>query len=169
MKDLVNDIKTKIEKGQIKMKPKTYFIIGNVLAVCGIVISSILGTLFANFIIHQIRISQTMGYFAQHNMDLRWKMFFKVFPWEYLVLAVFSLIIGLYLIKKFDVSYKENFIILIVLALLTVITMAFALDKAGFNERAKATRFGKGFYRQIPDMRRMENFRPQRHPLHIMK
>ena len=50
------------------------------------------------------------------------------------VLAVLALWGGVKLLKKYDFSYKKNFLLIIVGLVLAIILAAFAIDSLGFNE-----------------------------------
>jgi hypothetical protein len=145
-KDIANNITKKIQSGELNMKPKFYFVLGSILSSAGVLIFSILGTYFANMIIHRIRIGKMVTELRKAPISFRFSMFLRVFPWEYLLLSIGFIILGLYLIRKFDVSYKKSYVFLVTIFLTGVILTAFVIDKSGLNERAKKIRYIKGVY-----------------------
>ena len=161
MKDIAKEIKSKIEKGDLKMKPKAYFVIGTFLASFGIIVFGSLSTFFANVMIHRIRVGKMLPAI-------------KDLPWEMLLFATLSLILGLFLIRKFDVAYKKSFTYLVTLLILIVVITAATLDKVGFNERFKQKPHFRRLYEQrdvmgTRDFKRMPpkhktNFERNLHP-----
>ena len=148
MKDIAKEIKSKIEKGDLKMKPKAYFVIGTFLASFGIIVFGSLSTFFANVMIHRIRVGKMLPAIKDLPLGFKFRMFAQMFPWEMLLFATLSLILGLFLIRKFDVAYKKSFTYLVSLLILIVVITAATLDKVGFNERFKQKPHFRRLYEQ---------------------
>ena len=87
----------------IKIKPKIYFIIGSILTLFG----SISAFIVSIFLIGLIRFSLRthLGRGAEYKLD----QMLSTFPWWIIILTILSLIIGIWLIRKYDFSYKINF------------------------------------------------------------
>ena len=105
-KDFVKNIKQKINKGEIKMKPKIYFIMGTWLLMIGLAFTSIASMFFTNIIFYRIRIHRPFGFLKFGGTGVG--PFFRMFPWIFIVLTIIALISGLYLYKKTDISYKTS-------------------------------------------------------------
>jgi cytochrome b subunit of formate dehydrogenase len=135
------ELTEKIKSGEIKMRPKAYFVIGNVLAIGGIVISASLGTLLTSFLIHRYKMYKLMettmfGGIKNPGFLMRGRMFLYNFPWWALLIALASVVGGIYLMRKFESGYKTDFTFLIVLTLFIVVITGIVLDRSGIHDVA---------------------------------
>src|SRR3989338_8461131 len=102
LKNITNNVMNQIRQGRIKMRPKVYFIIGSILTFLG----SISAFLISIFLIGLTRFSLRThwGRGAQYKLD----QMLSDFPWWTVLLAILGLIIGIWLIRQYDFSYKKN-------------------------------------------------------------
>ncbi|NMA29476.1 MAG: hypothetical protein GX943_00205 [Candidatus Pacebacteria bacterium] len=125
--DLSQEIMSKVKAGEINMKPRWYFVLGSSLLIFALVILIVMAVFFFNLTAFILR--------RQGPMRLwRIEMLLSQLPLWVPVLAVLALWGGVKLLKKYDFSYKKNFLLIIVGLVLAIILAAFAIDSLGFNE-----------------------------------
>ena len=127
LKNITNNIMEQIDKGKIKMKPKIYFIIGSIITFFGLISSMIVSI----FLIGLIRFSiRSNGRMAQYRFD----QILSNFPWWTTIFAIISLIIGIWLIRKYDFSYKKKNVTIILGFVLAIIITGYTIDAIGLND-----------------------------------
>lgn len=117
----------KIEKGEIKMKPKWYFILGSLTLFVGAVATTIFSIFFLNFLFFLMR--KHYGPMYQYRLQ----QIISQFPWWILILAILGLIIGIRLLKEYDFSYKKNFFYIIFAYIFAVVISAYLIDYFNLN------------------------------------
>ena len=126
LKNITDSIMGQIHQGKIKMKPRLYFIIGSMLSFVGVVLS-ILTTIF---VISFIRFS----FLAQGPMgEYKAEELVSHFSWFGPIFAILGLVIGIWLLRQYDFSYKINFRIMVVIVILAVTVAGIVLDMTGLN------------------------------------
>lgn len=154
IKNIAENIKTKIEKGELKMKPKAYFVIGNVLAILGVTVFAIISTFSVNMIVHFTRVGRLAEKIDPLPFSLKLRAFFIVFPWEFLLISIGFILLGVWLIRKFENGYKTSITVLFTLFAVIVLLTAIIIDVSGFNERAKKFHMMRKIYdhrREVPN------------------
>lgn len=136
------EIMRKIKKGDIKMKPKLYFIFGYILTLLGLVLSFTSSIFFVGLIRFSLRMS---GKMAQYKLD----QMIDNFPWWIPVFAIMGLFLGVFFIRKYDFSYKINFKILLAGLVLFIIFSGLLMDMSGLNEKWLYKKHGRGFRQNI--------------------
>ncbi len=66
--------------------------------------------------------------------ECRLNQLLSSFPWWMLVLAILGLIIGIWLLRRYDFSYKINFKIIIVGVIFAIIVAGWLIDMIGLND-----------------------------------
>ena len=117
----------KIHQEKITMKPKIYFLIGSVLTFAGLV-SSIISSIF---LFSLLRFSlRARGPMA----EIRLEAVLESFSWWGVVLAIVSVGLGIWLLKRYDFAYKINLWLIIVGFILAIIVAGILLDLTGLND-----------------------------------
>ena len=116
-----------IHLGKAKMKPKMYFIIGSILTFIGLISSVIVSTFLVGLTRFSLRAHGPMG---QYRFD----QIISNFPWWTLVFAVFGLVIGIWLIRQYDFSYKKEPWIIILGFILIILIAGWTIDVMGLND-----------------------------------
>ncbi|RJR28130.1 hypothetical protein C4564_06230 [Candidatus Microgenomates bacterium] len=140
--DLENKILSEIKSGKISMKPKWRFVLGS-----SILFTSLIGLSFgAIFMINLI-----VFVLRRNNFFYSWKFqgIVSAFPWWVPVVAVVGVILSVAILKRYDFSYKKNFIVILAFFVTALIISGVFLDKLGFNEFALGQRQMKGLYQHI--------------------
>lgn len=116
-----------IHEEKIKMRPKAYFIFGSILTFVGLVSSVVVSV----FLVGLIRFSlRTHGPMASYRLD----QLLSSFPWWAPVLAIVGLVAGIWLLRKYDFSFKVNFKVVIIGFILAVIVGGWIIDSVGLND-----------------------------------
>jgi len=122
--DIKESVMRKVKNDEIRMKPRWIFIVGSLLSIIGIIGSCIVSTIMLSIVFFTVRSRGLMGQWkVQQLMDL--------FPWWAFIIAIVGMILGIILLKKFDFSYRKNFIGIIVVVLFSFLVSAYALDSLG--------------------------------------
>lgn len=142
--DLNQEIMTKVKAGKISMKPRWYFVLGSSLLFFALVILIVMAVFSFNLTLFILR--------RQGPMHLwRLEMLVSNLPLWIPILAISALWGGIKLLKKYDFSYKKNFLLIIAGFVLAIILAAGVIDGLGFNE----------FWSKKEPMRRFyQNFEP---------
>lgn len=143
-KDKKLDIETKIvsqiKTGKINMKPRWYFIAGSLILISSLVGLS-MGIIFlANLSVFLMRKSGPL-------MAWRVQSILSTFPWWIPVTAIVGIFVAIWLLKKYDISYKKNFSLIAVAFIVSVLFAGLLLDRLGLNEHLSRGRMRK-FYQE---------------------
>lgn len=127
LKNITESVMDKIHHDKIKMRPKVYFIIGSLLTFIGFVAS----ILTSVFLIGLLRF-----FFRAHGpmREYRLEQLLSDFPWWTVGVAVLGLVIGIWLLRRYDFSYKMDFKVIIIGFVLAVIVAGWVVDLIGFND-----------------------------------
>lgn len=129
--DITQKVMEHIHKKDIRMKPRYYFVFAAVLMFISMVLS-IIGSVF---LISLIRFSfRTHGPMAQYRLE----QLLSSFPWWAPFLAAIGIGASIWLLKKYDFSYRHNFRLIIagfIMALLVAVIVIeyFHLDNVWFR------------------------------------
>ena len=127
IKNVKEEVMSQIHQGKLKMRPKIYFVISSILAFFGVVISIVTSTFIFGLISFSIRSRSPMAGFKV------WRLL-SDFPWWLVFIAILGLAVGIYLLRRYDFSYKINFKIAIVALVLVIIISGWFIDLLGFND-----------------------------------
>jgi len=127
LKNITDNIMDQIHEEKIKMRPRAYFIIGSVLTFVGLVSSLLVSV----FLVGLIRFSlRSHGPMASYRLD----QILSNFPWWAPALAVVGLVIGIWLLRKYDFAFKVNFKAVIIGLVFTIIIGGWVVDVVGLND-----------------------------------
>jgi len=127
LKNITEDIMDQIKEGKIKMHSRIYFIVGAILTLVGLIISVITSIFIIGLMRFSFRSAGPMGGFKLQHMITE-------FPWWLSVLAIFGLVVGILLIRRYNFSYKIDFKIVVVLFILAIIISGLVIDMIGIND-----------------------------------
>ena len=141
-------IKQKIKKDEIKMKPKYYFALGSLSITLGMIISFIFSAFFINLISHRIRILKMAEFLPMGGPGRM--MFLRHFPWHFLFISTALLTVGAWLLKRYDISYKKSFLVILVGIIVSIVFAGLLVDKVGINMHFKKKPGFKRLYKTPP-------------------
>jgi len=127
LKNITDRVMDQIHDEKIKMKPKIYFIIGSALTFVGLVSSVIISIFLVGLIRFSLRSHGPMA-------DYRFDKILNSFPWWAMFFAIVGLIVGIWLLRKYDFSFKVNFKLVIIGFILAVVVGGWVVDYVGLND-----------------------------------
>jgi len=127
LKNIKKDIMSQIESGKLKMRPKLYFVIGSVLTFVGLVISVVTSVFIFSLMRFSLRSHGSMG-------EYRLGQLISDFPWWLSMLAILGLIVGMWLLRRYDFSYKINLKMAIIIFIVAIIMSGWLADMVGLND-----------------------------------
>jgi hypothetical protein len=135
----------KIKKGEIKMRPKLYFVLGSLVLGVGLAAALGLAAFFINLVFFRLRMQGPLGYLRFGPMGRR--MFLEIFPWRLLLVALVGVLGGIWLLKKYGEGYKKSLAAVLLMVLAMALALGWLADRAGINERLKQLPRTGGIYR----------------------
>ena len=139
--DLESLVMKKITANEIKMKPKWLLAAGSILTAAGLV-GLTFGTIFlTNLTIFLVK-KRGPGYGKLEVM-------LDSFPLWIPALAIIGIVLGIWLLKKYDFSYKKNFLLIIFLFVVSILVGGLLVDRLGLNEVWSRRGVTRNFYRQF--------------------
>ncbi len=127
LKDVTGTIMDKIHGGEIKMRPRVYFVIGSLLTFTGLVLS----ILTSIFLIGLVRFSlRAHGPMAEYRLE----ELLSRFSWWGPICALLGLVIGIWFLRRYDFSYKINFKVIIIGFIAAIVVAGWVLDMTGLND-----------------------------------
>lgn len=76
--------------------------------------------------------------------DVRLQQIISNFPIWAPIVAIFGIIMGIYLLKKYDFSYKKNFYLVIIGIIIALVVTGIVIDKFNLDSFMFGNRFGRG-------------------------
>jgi hypothetical protein len=126
VENISNVVMDKIHNGQIKMRPRIYFILGSILVFAGLVASSVTAIFLVSLMRFALRTHGPMGQFRLEQLLSSFSL------WVPFV-AILTLILGIILLRQFDFSYKKNFWFLVLGFVLAIIATGLIIDMTGLD------------------------------------
>ncbi|OGZ06079.1 MAG: hypothetical protein A2845_01540 [Candidatus Lloydbacteria bacterium RIFCSPHIGHO2_01_FULL_49_22] len=127
LNNITDTIMGKIHGEQIKPRPKIYFILGSLLTFLGLVSSIVVSVFLFGLLRFLSRSHGPMG-------EYRLEQFLSSFPWWAPVFAILGLVLGIWLLRRYDFSYKIDFKIIIAGFIVAIITAGILVDMTGVND-----------------------------------
>jgi len=141
---ITDNVMDEIRQGHLKMRPKFYFVSGSILVFISLILSALSSIFLFGLIRFSLRSHGPMGgYRLQQLVDS--------FPWWAVILAMVGLVIGLWLLSKYDFSYKINYKILVVGFIAAVIIAGYLVDLLGLNDAFYKRGYMNRIYRHSND------------------
>lgn len=127
IKNITDNVMDQIHEQKIKMRPRAYFIAGSVLTFAGLVSSVVVSV----FLVGLIRFSlRSHGPMASYRFD----QILATFPWWAATLAFVGLVVGIWLLHKYELSFKVNSRIIIIGFITAIILGGWIVDSIGLND-----------------------------------
>jgi len=127
LNDITKHVMGRIHTEQIKMRPRLYFILGSLATFVGLVMSILASVFLLSFIKLSLHGG---GKMAEYKMD----ELLSHFSWWGPSIALASLLLGIWLLRQYEFSYKKNFILIVIGFILAIVAASFILDMSGLNE-----------------------------------
>lgn len=127
LKNITDAVMNKIQKGDVKMRPRAYFIIGAILTFAGLVSSIVVAAFSVGLMRFSLRAHGPKGAYRLDQL-------IESFPWWAVILAIVGLGVGIWLIRRYDFSYKIDFKVIIAGFILAVMVGGLIIDMIGVND-----------------------------------
>jgi len=122
----------KIKKGQVKMRPKVYFVFKIVFFTVLALVVFLLSFFVVSFIIFTLKANGNMLLFGFGRAGLR--IFFVSFPWLLAILAVLIVIFLRMIAKGHRVVYRKSFLYFVLGIILIILIGGFLFSKVSFHD-----------------------------------
>jgi len=80
--------------------------------------------------------------------DVRYQQLLASFPWWAPIIALIGILGGVFLLKKFDFSYKKNFLMIIIIFIGSVVIAGLVIDYLGIDSLWARGGMMRGIYQQ---------------------
>lgn len=127
LKSITGAVMDRIHHDKIKMRPKVYFVIGSILTFIGLVLSILTSVFLIGLMRFSLRAHGPMGEYQLEEL-------LSHFSWWGPICALLGLVIGIWLLRRYDFSYKINFKVLIIGFIAAIIVAGWVLDMTGLND-----------------------------------
>lgn len=138
------EITSKIKSGDLRMKPKWYFVAGAALLFQGTFGAIVLGIFVTNLYFYHLRNYGPFGYLVLGKEGFG--PFLETFPWKLMILVILSLFIAFKLLKKYEFSYSKHSFYLFIMFLMAMLLAGLVTDLAGVNEAMRQNSFLRPIY-----------------------
>jgi hypothetical protein len=118
---ITDEVMEKIHGKQIRMRPKIYYFFGSLLVLGSLIFSVVSSVFLISLTRFALKTHGPMG-------QIRLEQLLSSFPWWAPLLAVVGLIAGIWIMRKYDFSYKFNFPMIIVGFILAVVIAGWTID-----------------------------------------
>ncbi len=119
--DISEKVMNQIHERGIRMKPRAYFIFGAVLLFVSIVFS-IIGSIFLlSLTLFTLRTHGPMG-------EYRFEQLLSSFPWWAPLLAIAGVGVSIWLLKKYNFSYRHNFRVIVLGIIMAIFVAILAIE-----------------------------------------
>ncbi len=117
----------KVRSSQIVMRPRWYFVAGSISTFVGVVCLSVVAIFLTNLTFFLLR---------RHGPMAQWRLqeMLASFPLWIPVLAALGIGVGIWLLRRYDFSYKQNFHLIIAGFLVAILMGGFFMDRLGLND-----------------------------------
>lgn len=132
---------SQIKSGEAKMKPKWYFLLGSFALVGGFLGITIVLIFLMSLITFSLRTHGPMG-------AIRYEQLLSSFPWWAPIVAIAGIGLGVWLLKKYDFSYKKNFLLIIVSFISVILLAGWLINYLGLDNVWMKRGPMKGLYQQ---------------------
>lgn len=126
-KEIEKNIVSLIKSGQIKMKPKWYFVLGSLAMTFGLIALVLLSVFLISLISFSLRTHGPMGF-------IRYQQIISSFPWWAPILALVGIYFGVKIFRQYDFSYKKNFVAVVVIFISVILVSGWLINYFGFDD-----------------------------------
>lgn len=138
-KEMAEKIQEKIKNNEIQMKPHYYFVLGTLSLGLGITGSFILTIFLTTALFYRIRMHGLQCALSISNI-----------PWVLLFLTMGFFTLGIYLFKKYDISYKTSVLVITILLAITVLSSGYIIDKKDIHRPFRRSPFINRLFEDKP-------------------
>jgi len=138
---LADEIMQQVRSGAVEMKPRWYFVAGTLLAGLSLAGLTITSMFFAHLTLFTLRSHGPMGQWRMEQM-------IASFPWWIPLLAILGMAFSIYLLRRYDFSYKHNFGVIVLILVVAVFAAVWIIDSSGIANSWTRREPMRRFYHQ---------------------
>lgn len=120
-------IMEKIRHDEIKMHSKLYFVFGSILMFVGLIASIVVSILLVSLIQFSLRTHGPMGQY-------RFEQMLASFPWWAPAIAIIGIVAGIFILRRYDFSYKHNIWLVTLVFIVSVIMAGMIINLTGLDD-----------------------------------
>jgi len=139
--EIEKNVVTLIKSGQIKMKPRWHFMLGSLAMIIGLIALVLVLIFLISLISFSLRTHGPMG-------AIRYQQIISSFPWWAPILALVGIYFGVITFRKYDFSYKKNFLTVVIVFLGVILVSGWLINYFGFDSAWLKRGPLKGVYQQ---------------------
>ncbi len=125
--DITKKVMSEIKTERIEMRPKWYFLLGSLSIFVALVGLTFVSIFLISLVTFSLRSHGPMG-------AIRYQQIISNFPWWAPIIVIIGLITGTILLKKYDFSYKHNFLIIIIIFVSAILLTGIFVDTFGLDD-----------------------------------
>lgn len=125
--DITKNVMGRINTGQVKMRPKIFFVAGSVLTFSGLTLAFVSSAFLLSILHLSLREGGRMRAYRLETLQ-------ELFHWWIPVAATVALITGLWLLRRYEFSYKKSFLWIVLWFALAVVTASTLFVITGAHE-----------------------------------
>lgn len=125
--EITDNVMEQIRSRKIKMRPRSYFVFGSILAFVGLTFAFVSSAFMFSILYLSVREGGRMHQYKLETLQ-------ELFHWWIPLLAVLGVVVGVWLLQRYEFSYKMNFIWVIAGFLLAVILSSVLFVSSGAYE-----------------------------------
>lgn len=141
MNSITGSVMDRIKKKEIRMKPHWYFLAGSILLVVGIAAALAISVFLVSLTVFSLRTHGPM-------VQLRLNQLLATFPWWAPLIALLGIGAGIGLLRRYDFSYRKNFLLIAGGLILVVVLVGWFIDYSGLDDFWMGGRMMRGIYQQ---------------------
>ena len=130
--NVASDVMVKIKTGDVKMRPKYYFILGSAILGIGLGMLLVISIFTVSIISFHLRFHGSLDFLHFGSMGIR--PFWANFPWIFVIVAVIAVAAGIKLVKRYDFSYKKSLVGIAIGIITLVLTIGGAVVKVVYEQ-----------------------------------
>lgn len=153
---IASTVMNRIHHEKIKIRPKIFYLFGSLLLFVGFIASILTSIFLFGLIRFSLRTHGPMG-------EYRFAKMITYFPWWAVITALIGLIVGIWLLRKFDFSYRLNKHVVIIGFITAIVLAGWLVDLLGFNTILfRRNQFQKMFNAPFQERTSQHPFNPNR-------
>lgn len=117
---------TSVREGRVKMRPKWQYVLGSLAMIGALTGLTTLSVFLVSVVSFSLRTHGPMG-------AIRLERLLSTFPWAALVVAAVGVGLGIWLMKKYDFSYKKNFLLITLSFVFAVLLSGWLINYFGLD------------------------------------
>lgn len=138
---IAENVMTKIKTGQLKIRPRWYFWAGSAFMLLGLVALGLFLVFLVSLLAFSLRTHGPMG-------AVRFQQLLDSFPWWALLTAFLGIGWGIGLLRKYDFSYRKNFLLIVSGLLFAILVSGWLVDYFGLDNLWMKSKGFQGIYQR---------------------